>query len=68
MEDGVTTKPNLLGPNLTVAQTQDLTEHYSIEKHVDRRLAPTFIYHIKDDDMRVVDALRLDRALTAAEV
>jgi len=57
------TKPNLLGPNLTVAQTQDLTEHYSIEMHVDS------IYHFEDDDNCVIDnALRLDRALTAAEV
>jgi hypothetical protein len=73
MEDGVThaaTKPNLLGPNLTVAQTESLTEcttqsrsTWAIVSH------PFFIYHFKDDEVCPVEnALCLDRALTAAEV
>jgi acetyl esterase/lipase len=62
-------KNNLLGPGLTETQTQNLTEHYSIEKHVGKRFPPTFLFHTKDDaDVSVENAFRMDDALTAAGV
>jgi acetyl esterase/lipase len=62
-------KTNLIGPGLTPAETQNLTEHYSIEKHVGKTFPPTFLFHTKDDaDVSVENAVRMDDALTAAGV
>jgi len=72
MEEGETnafSKTNLFGPGLTAVQTQNLTEHYSIEKHVGNLFSPTFLFHTKDDAVvSVENAIRLDDALTAAGV
>lgn len=72
MEDGPAnafSKTNLFGPGLSAAQTQNVTEHYSIEKHVKRSFPPTFKFHTRDDaSVSVQNALLLDDALTAAEV
>lgn len=72
MEDGAThavSKIDLLGPGLTAAQTQNLTEYYSIEKHVGRRFPPTFIFDTMDDTaVPAENSLRMAQALTDAEV
>jgi hypothetical protein len=49
--------------------TQQLTERYSIEKHVGHTFPPTFIFAAKDDEgVAVANSYLLDRALEAAEV
>ena len=72
MEEGPAnafSKTNLFGPGLTAAQTENLTEQYSIEKHAGKRFPPTFLFHTKDDaDVSVENAVRMDDALTAAGV
>jgi len=72
MEDGAThavSKTNLFGPGLSAKQTQNLTRHYSIEKHVSKSFPPTFLFHTEDDDVvSVENAFRMDDALRAAGV
>ena len=72
MEDEAThsvSKIGLLGPGLTPAQTQNLTEHYSIEKHVGRHFPPTFIFDTMDDmAVPAENSLRMAQALTDAKV
>lgn len=72
MEDGAThalSKIDLFGPNLTPAQTRNLTEHYSIEKHVGRHFSPTFIFDTMDDTaVPAENSLRMAQALKDAEV
>ncbi len=72
MEDGVAhafSKTNLLGPGLTAEETQAMTEHYSIEKHVTHAFPPTFLYTFENDmEVQAKNSHRLERALVAAKV
>jgi dipeptidyl aminopeptidase/acylaminoacyl peptidase len=72
MDEGATnaiSKTNLFGPGLSGTQTQNLTDHYSIEKHVGKNFPPTFLFHTEDDAVvSVENAFRMDDALTAAGV
>lgn len=72
MEDGTTRFPSkidLFSPGLTTEQTFNLTEHYSIVKHVGNDSPSTFIFGTMDDSVVPSESsMRMTQVLRDAKV